>query len=73
MPSNVNWKNIAPVVLLKCDLEFSFDGNSRKFMCLILSSTAEGALVNQSFWCQDCAVLLEGWKHRLWYDKKRCL
>jgi len=56
--SNSTWENIAPIEQLKCDLDFSFHENDRKFLCLIASSTAERALVNQSFWSQDLKTVL---------------
>lgn len=70
--SKDNWKIITAFVPPKCDLEFSVDGNDRKFICVILPSVAESALVKQSFQSQDGAFLIEDGKNKLCYDKKRC-
>lgn len=70
--SKDNWKIITAFVPPKCDLEFSVDGNDRKFICVILPSVAESALVKQSFQSQDGAFLIEDRKNKLCYDKKRC-
>lgn len=70
--SKDNWKMISPFVLLKCDFEFSVDGNDRKFVCVTLSSFAERALVKQSFQSQDSDFLIEDGKNKLCYDKKIC-